>query len=262
MKDNKVAHDLLFNFLESRVNAYNNRDFIPSDPISIPHQFTKKQDREISGLFAATLAFGRRSVSITKAKQLMKLMGNEPHKFIVNHKEKDLKPFTTFVHRTFQPTDVLHFIHKLKLIYVEFNSLDDFFSAQINGNENKVEQGLTALHNFFFSCEDDPLRSRKHLPSPARKSTCKRLNLFLRWMARKDNAGVDFGIWHSLAPKDLLIPYDVHVERLAKHLGLVTRKSRDWKAVMELTENLKQFDAGDPVKYDFALFGEGVGSIE
>lgn len=245
--------------LEEAYKKYNKPSFITDDPISIPHSYSVQQDIEIAGLFAAILAFGQRKVSIRKTKELLQLMDNAPHDFIVNHKEEERKAFIHFVHRTFQPQDAIHFIYKLQKIYRSYNSLDQMFAHfDVKNDGNKVEASLNQFHDFFFSEETDSQRSKKHLPCPRKKSTCKRLNLFLRWMVRKDNSGVDFGLWNSLNSRDLLMPYDVHVERLAKHYGLVSRKARDWKAVVELTSNLRQFDKEDPVKYDYALFGQGV----
>ncbi|MDZ4846391.1 MAG: TIGR02757 family protein [Chitinophagales bacterium] len=244
--------------LESKVLKYNTPEFIPDDPICIPHQFSKKQDIEITGFLAATLAWGQRKTIINKCNELIQLMDNSPHAFILNHKEKDLKRFLNFRHRTFQPTDVLYFISFFKDYYSKHESLEDAFSQFMQPNDANTQKGLEGFNQLFFSLEHVPQRTRKHVSSPAKNSACKRLNMFLRWMVRNDKAGVDFGIWKSIKPSQLLCPLDVHVNRVARNFGLIQQKTTDWKAALELTNNLKQLDKNDPVKYDFALFGIGV----
>ena len=244
--------DTLKKFLEENYRKYNVAGFIENDPISIPHQFTIKQDVEIAGFFAAILAWGQRKTIIKKCLELLEYMGNEPYSFVLNHSENDLLPFERFKHRTFQPTDALYFIAFLKKHYQKHDSLESAFLG--SGTKEK----LINFHIDFFRHEFAPDRTKKHVSSPAGNSACKRLNMFLRWMVRKDLQGVDFGIWKQIKPSELIIPYDVHVERVAKKLGLVKRKQTDWKAAEELTRNLQVFDPLDPVKYDFALFGLGV----
>ena len=236
-------------------DKYNRKDFIEHDPVSIPHRYTKKQDIEISGLFAATLAWGNRTSIINSCNKLLAFMDNQPHEFILQHSSKDLKPFTSFVHRTFNATDVLYFIEFLKQHYTMNNSMENLFIG------NDAEQGLTNFHNSFFSLESAPQRTKKHVSTPVKKSTCKRLNMYLRWMCRKDKNGVDFGIWNKIKPKDLLMPLDVHVENYARKLNLIERKQRDWLTVIELTCNLRKIDAKDPVRFDFALFGMGIEKV-
>ncbi|MFN8282894.1 MAG: TIGR02757 family protein [Chitinophagales bacterium] len=236
-------------------DKYNKKDFIQNDPISIPHRFTKKQDIEIAGLFAATLAWGNRASIINSCNKLMTLMHNQPHDFILNHSQKELKPFTTFVHRTFNATDLLYFIAFLKSHYSQNDSLENLFL-----NES-VEQGLLNFKKTFFSLENFPMRTQKHISSPQTKSTCKRLNMYLRWMVRNDKRGVDFGIWKKIKAHQLQIPLDVHVENYARQLNLIERKQRDWLTVCELTSNLRLIDAKDPVRFDFALFGMGIEKV-
>lgn len=236
-------------------DKYNRKDFIDNDPISIPHRFTKKQDVEIAALFAATLAWGNRTSIINSCNKIMTIMDNKPHDFILHHQAKDLKPFLNFVHRTFNSTDVLYFIHFLKHHYSTHDSLENLFL------KDNVELGLINFQQSFFSLEDAPQRTKKHVSSPIKKSTCKRLNMYLRWMCRQDKNGVDFGIWNKIKPKNLLIPLDVHVENYARQLNLIERKQRDWLTVTELTTNLKKIDATDPVKFDFALFGMGIEKV-
>ncbi len=245
-------------FLDEAVIRYNTAQFIESDPISIPHRFSGLQDREIMGFWAATLAWGQRKTIIQSAARLAVLMDNAPYDFIRNHEEIDRKRFLDFKHRTFQATDTLWFLEYLQQYYRQQPSLETAFSRHLTSADGTVENALLGFHDDFFAHPDAPARTRKHVATPARGSTCKRLNMFLRWMVRKDQAGVDFGLWTGISTAQLLIPLDVHVERVARHMGLLQRKQTDWKAVLEVTENLKAFDPYDPVKYDFALFGLGV----
>jgi uncharacterized protein (TIGR02757 family) len=202
------------------------------------------------------LSWGQRKTIINKANELVKLMDNHPYDFVMNHTENDLKKLLTFKHRTFQPTDTLYFIEFFKTYYSKNESLE---SAFIDPKEStNIKAGLIQFHNKFFSLEYVPQRTRKHVSTPSRKSACKRLNMFLRWMVRADENGVDFGIWTQIKPEQLMIPLDVHVFRVAKQLGILTRHKADWQAVEELTEHLRILDPYDPVKYDFALFSMGV----
>lgn len=251
---NNTLEDLK-GFLDEKVATYNQPNFVVDDPIVIPHRFRKKQDIEIAGLFAATLAWGLRKTIIKKCSELLDMMDNAPHDFILHHTEDDLKPFLDFKHRTFNATDTLYFISFLQRHYQQHESLEDAF---VKGHQAGGEYGLMNFHETFFDHEDAPHRTKKHVSTPARKSACKRLNMYLRWMVRSDNQGVDFGIWNQINPSDLICPLDVHVERTARKLGLLTRKQSDWKAAIELTDELKKLDPTDPVKYDFALFGLGV----
>ncbi|MBX9851600.1 MAG: TIGR02757 family protein [Cytophagaceae bacterium] len=248
----------LKSFLEEKYLQYNKPSFIPSDPVSIPHLFKKKQDIEIMGLWAAVLAWGQRVTIINKCRELIELMGNSPHDFILNHKENDLKRFLHFKHRTFNATDTLYFIEFFKNYYSKHQSLENAFLEKMNAGDKNIENGLIGFHEIFFALEDFPERTRKHISTPSRNSACKRLNMFLRWMVRKDEHGVDFGIWKKIKPAQLICPCDVHVERVGRKLGLIKRKQMDWKTAVELTGNLRLLDPDDPVKYDFALFGLGV----
>ena len=243
-------------FLDSKVSQYNRPDFIKNDPVSIPHLFTRRQDIEIMGFWAATLAWGQRITIINKCKELITLMDGAPYDFIINHEEQELKRLLHFKHRTFNDIDTLYFISFFRYHYERHESLEDAFipSDSIKG----VEQSLNHFRSYFFSLPDYPHRTKKHVSSPSQKSTCKRLNMFLRWMVRKDNCGVDFGIWNKLKPSDLIIPCDLHVDRVARKLKLITRNQTDWQTAVELTGRLREFDPLDPVKYDFALFGLGI----
>lgn len=246
--------------LDQKVKQYNQKSFIEKDPICIPHLFQKQQDIEIAAFFAAIFAWGNRTTIINKSKELMQKMDNAPHAFCLTHQPKDLKKLFGFKHRTFNDTDLLYCIAFLKAHYQNNESLETaFFSNYQTGKPVKtVEEGLTNFQSYFMSLEDAPQRTRKHISSPAAGSTCKRLNMFLRWMIRKDTTGVDFGIWKSIAPSELIIPIDVHVARIARTLGILQRPQTDWQAALELTNYCRTLDKKDPVKYDFALFSMGV----
>ncbi len=262
-------------FLDSKVSQYNQPDFIKNDPVSIPHLFNKKQDIEIMGFWAATLAWGQRVTIINKCRELIALMDGAPYDFIINHEEPDLKKLLHFKHRTFNDIDTLYFIAFFRDHYSKFESLEDAFTPSVilsdseesnlrqtlryaHGDNSVVEGCLNHFRSYFFSLPDYPHRTKKHVSSPSQKSTCKRLNMFLRWMVRKDDCGVDFGIWNKLKPADLIMPCDLHVDRVARKLNLINRKQTDWQTAVELTERLREFDPLDPVKYDFALFGLGI----
>lgn len=252
---NCVNFSNLKHFLNQKVDLYNCCDFISTDPISVPHQYTRKEDIEIIGFFAAIFAWGQRQTIINKCNELSDRMGNTPYEFVKNHSDADLQNLLGFKHRTFNDTDLLYCVEFFRKHYSENDSLESaFFPVEGMG----VEEGLNYFNRYFFSLPDSPSRTRKHIPSPLKKSACKRLNMYLRWMVRDDNNGVDFGLWKKISPKDLICPLDLHVERTAKKLGLLTRDKPDWQAAIELTENLRQFDPEDPVKYDFALFGVSI----
>ena len=210
------------------------------------------------GFWVSMLAWGQRKTIINKANELIALMDGAPHDFIVNHEEKDRARFASFKHRTFQYTDTLYFLHFFQHYYRQHTSLEQAFSKYISTQAEHIGPALIGFHHDFFALQDAPQRTRKHIATPARKSSCKRLNMFLRWMVRKDQKGVDFGLWETIYPRQLLMPLDVHVDRVARQFGLLQRKQRDWQAVLELTDSLRAFDSEDPVKYDFALFGMGV----
>jgi uncharacterized protein (TIGR02757 family) len=240
-------------FLEEKADEYNTAEFIEHDPISVPHQFTKLQDIEISGFFAAVFAWGQRPTIISKAMELMQRMDLSPHDFVLHHSDEDLRRLEGFVHRTFNSTDLLYFIEFFQYYYQQHESLEDAF---LHGAQ--MEERLTEFHHSFFSLPDHPERTRKHIATPARKSACKRINMFLRWMVRKDERGVDFGLWKRMEPNELICPCDIHVERVARRLGLIQRSRVDWLTAVELTESLKKIDPSDPVRFDFALFGIGI----
>jgi len=248
----------LKDFLEEKVILYNRPEFVENDPISIPHLFSKKQDIEIAGFFAAILAWGQRKTIINKSIELMKMMDNSPHEFMLHHSEKDLKPFVNFRHRTFNDIDTLYFIDFFSRYYRKQDSLETAFIQGWSPDKDAMEVLLDNFHQTFFDAPHAPQRTRKHVATPSRKAACKRINMFLRWMVRKDSMGVDFGIWNTITPAQLVCPCDLHVDRVGRTLGLIQRKQTDWQTAMELTRNLRDLDPLDPVKYDFALFGLGV----
>lgn len=253
-----VRHQDLKDFLDEKVTEYNRPGFIVNDPIAIPHQYSGKQDIEISGLVAAVLAWGQRVTIIRKCREFFAYMDNAPYDFIMNHQERDLHPFLEFKHRTFNATDALYFIAFFRQHYLEHDSLEEAFLKGAHAHVEDVSSHLVGFFEHFFSLDEHPVRTYKHIPSPARKSACKRLNMYLRWMVRKDQCGVDFGLWERIAPAQLICPCDLHVDRVARKLGLITRRQTDWLTAVELTANLRLLDPTDPVKYDYALFGLGV----
>jgi uncharacterized protein (TIGR02757 family) len=241
-------------FLEAKAAQYNQPSFIQDDPISVPHLFSNKQDIEIAGFFASIFAWGNRTTIINKSRELMQLMGNVPYDFCLQHSPKELKQLSRFKHRTFTSTDLLYFIEFFNHYYQQHKSLETAFTM----HGDTIEQMLTGFHHTFFSLPDVPDRTRKHIATPERGSSCKRLNMYLRWMVRQDKNGVDFGIWKNISPSQLICPIDLHVARVARRFNILTRKQTDWQAATELTEYLRTLDSNDPVKYDFALFGLGV----
>ena len=285
-------------FLDRKVDEYNTPAFIPSDPISIPHMFSKPQDIEIAGFFAAIFSWGNRTTIINKSKELMQLMDNAPHQFILHHEDKDRKRLLGFKHRTFNATDLLYFIEFFRWHYSRYDSLEDAFlrsddhlsgfyryffqldqlasakdsldspaSAKDSPDRPGPAKSFPDVPDLFKSFPDSPAseglpaappRTHKHIASPEKNSSCKRLNMFLRWMVRQDNRGVDFGLWKRITPAKLVCPLDVHVGRVARRFNLMTRTQTDWQSALELTDYLITLDPGDPVRYDFALFGLGV----
>ena len=244
-------------FLDDKVAYYNQPAFIAKDPISVPHRFSKLQDIEIAGFFAALFAWGNRTSIINSCNRLLQAMDNAPHDFILNHKDSDLKPLLSFVHRTFNATDLFWLLHFLQQHYTSYPSLEQAFAQFINPKSTDVTQALIGFHNYVFASSDAPERTRKHIATPFKNSACKRLNMFMRWMVRNDGI-VDFGIWKTVKPAQLICPLDEHVASVARRIYLLERPQNDWKAPVELTEHLRVLDKKDPAKYDFALFSLGV----
>ena len=250
-----MTQEELKGFLDEKVLKYNNPKFIASDPIQIPHQFTIKEDIEIAAFLTATIAWGNRKMIIKNAESMMELMGNSPYDFVMNHKEHHLENFSGFVHRTFNAQDFQFFMSALQHIYNTRNGLESIFCK--HSTKSSTQPAIHQLKNVFFEIPHLE-RTKKHISDPLKGSAAKRINMFLRWMVRKDNSGVDFGIWKSLSPAQLSCPLDVHSGNVARKLGLLTRKQNDAKALLELDTTLRKMDKTDPVKYDFALFGLGV----
>jgi uncharacterized protein (TIGR02757 family) len=247
----------LKDFLDAKAAYYNQPAFVAGDPISIPHRYSLLQDIEIAGLFAAILAWGNRTTIINKCTELMQLFDNSPYDFILNHQAKDRMRLMGFKHRTFNGLDLMYFVEFLQHYYSNVTSLEFAFSGHMDETDIDTEKALTGFHNMFFTLEH-PDRTRKHISSPEGNSACKRLNMFLRWMVRSDENGVDFGLWKYISPSQLICPMDVHVSRVAARLGLIEKAEANWRTAQELTAMLRKLDPADPVKYDFALFGLGV----
>ncbi len=241
--------------MDEKATQYNSPAFIESDPICIPHSFYLKEDIEISGFLAATIAWGNRISIIKNARLLMDLMDNSPYDFIMNHDIGDLERFSGYVHRTFNSTDLSFFIQSLKNIYVNYGGLETIFTNYCT--ETSTQPAIHEFGKIFFSIPHET-RTHKHIANPTRGSAAKKINMYLRWMVRNDNRGVDFGIWRKIKPSQLSCPLDVHSGNVARKLGLLTRKQNDSRALAELDHNLRLMDKDDPVKYDFALFGLGV----
>lgn len=242
-------------FLDEKVDLYNHPNFIESDPIQIPHLYTLKEDIEIVGFLAATIAWGNRKMIINNAKRMMDLMGNSPYDFVMSHNGNDLQRLETFVHRTFNGQDFIGFIKSLQNIYLNHGGLESIFT--LHQEKDSMQNAISKFKTIFFEIEHLN-RTEKHISDPNKNSSSKRLNMWLRWNCRQDNKGVDLGIWKNISPSQLSCPLDVHSGNVARKLGLLTRKQNDAKALAELDQNLRALDPNDPVKYDFALFGLGV----
>ena len=245
----------LKDFLDEKVLQYNTLDFIESDPVQIPHLFTLKEDIEIAGFLSATIAWGNRKMIIKNSHRMMDLMGNSPYDFVMSHSENNLEQLESFVHRTFNGQDFIGFIQSLQNIYKNHDGLEAVFAK--NQEEISMQKSISEFKKIFFEIPHLS-RTQKHISDPLNNSAAKRINMYLRWMCRQDNNGVDLGIWKSIAPSKLSCPLDVHSGNVARKLGLLLRKQNDGKALLELDTKLRKLDVTDPVKYDFALFGLGV----
>ncbi|MCU4155024.1 TIGR02757 family protein [Carboxylicivirga sp. A043] len=245
----------LKSFLEEKVDKYNRSDFIENDPISIPHQFSRKEDIEIAGFLIATIAWGRRDLIIKSGKNLMALLEHEPYEFLMHSEPSDWNRFEKFYYRTFSSVDCLYFLKALKAIYTNCGGLEKLFLSAYKGDD--IKPALVHFREVFLSF-DSPHRTHKHVANILKGASAKRLNMYLRWMVRDDKRGVDFGLWKNISSADLLLPLDVHTGNVSRELGILTRKQNDMKAVDELMQTLRLLDADDPVKYDFALFSLGV----
>lgn len=252
-----IPKNELKDFLDSKVIQFNTVDFIEPDPISVPHRYSIKEDIEIAGFLASTIAWGNRTMITKNGHRMMDLLGNSPYDFVMNHDEWQLERLEGFVHRTFNATDFQYFIKALQHIYTHHGGLEKVFTTYQTADS--LQPAIEALHRVFFEIEHET-RTRKHVANPAKGSVAKRINMYLRWMVRNDNAGVDFGIWKGISPSELSCPLDVHSGNMARKLGILKRTQNDAKALLELDTALRELDPIDPVKYDFALFG--LGAIE
>jgi len=255
LQQNLPVKDLK-DFLDRKTEEYNSPAFIVTDPISIPHRFSRKEDIEIAGFLSATLAWGQRKTIISSSLRLLRLMDDDPWNFIMQAGPSDFERLDTFVHRTFNGDDCLFFLQSLRAVYQYHGGLEAAFTKGYTENHN-IREAIIYFRKLFFATAHLP-HSRKHVSDPGKNSSAKRINMYLRWMTRNDRQGVDFGLWKFISPSDLMCPLDLHSGRVARKLGLLLRKQDDWKAVEELTANLRLLDPLDPVKYDFALFGLGV----
>lgn len=251
---NQISQDIK-SFLDEKVIKYNQRNFIELDPISIPHQFNLKEDIEIAGFLAATIAWGNRKMIVKNANRMVQLMGNSPYDFLMEHNDIQMERLDGFVHRTFNAEDFKYFIRALKNIYTIHNGIESVFVK--HQTENSIQPAIHEFKKVFFSI-NHPQRTQKHVSDPYKKSAAKKINMFLRWMVRNDSTGVDFGLWNNISPAILSCPLDVHSGNVGRKLGLLSRKQNDYKALAELDLSLRALDPKDPVKYDFALFGLGV----
>ncbi len=242
-------------FLDEKVELYNRTAFIEHDPISIPHRYTEKGDIEIAGFLAATIAWGNRKMILKNSVRMMEILDDSPFEFIVSSSDCELDQAVRFVHRTFNLVDLAYFLKALRHIYRNKGGLETIFET--HKTPGSLQPAIHELHKIFFELPHEK-RTERHVSDPFKGSAAKKINMFLRWMVRKDNRGVDFGIWEKISPSQLFIPLDIHSGNTARSLGLLRRKANDWKAVAELTAVLREFDPEDPVKYDFALFGLGV----
>jgi uncharacterized protein (TIGR02757 family) len=257
VKYNETKADDLKKLLDFKTNQYNTINFIHDDPVAIPHLFSSKEDIEISGFLSASIAWGQRKTILANARKLMQWMDDTPFDFIRNFKNSDLIPFRKFAHRTFNGIDCEYFLWALKNIYQNHGGMENAFCKGTSFTGQNVKDAIVRFRDIFFEL-DHPQRTQKHVANPANNSSAKRINMFLRWMVRNDNCGVDFGLWKKISPAQLVCPLDVHSGNVARHLGLLSGNNTNWKAAVELTENLKKFDIQDPVRYDFALFGMGI----
>jgi len=251
-----MTHDDLRELLERLHNKYNRPEFIEDDPVSIPHRYAARGDREIAGFLAATIAWGNRKAILKSARRMMTLMDDAPHDFVVNASQAELARLAEFVHRTFNGGDLLTFVRSLRRLEEKHGGIGRFFES-VWERTGDMRQTLAAFHDEFFALDHLP-RCRKHVSSVASGAACKRLNMYLRWMVRCDGRGVDFGLWETIPPSALMLPLDVHAGNMGRALGLLARRQNDWKAVEEITAALRSYDPNDPVRYDFALFGAGV----
>lgn len=253
----KLSKAELKEFLDEKYERFNRPGFIESDPVGIPHLFDQKEDIEIIGFLAATIAWGQRPTIIKNARKLAEWMDMAPHDFVLNATPADIDRFADFKHRTFNGEDAMYFMTALQHLYQNKNGIEGAFAAAHHASSTNTMDAICGFRNEFFALAH-PARTQKHVSNPAKGSSAKRLNMYLRWMVRDDGRGVDFGLWKAIRKDQLVLPLDVHTGNVGRQLGLLKRKQNDWKAAIELNDSLKKLDPDDPVKYDYALFGLGV----
>ena len=257
IKLNRENFEEIKSFLEEKARFYNARHFIEKDPISIPHRFKDKEDIEIAGFLTSVISWGNRTSIINSSNKILAAMGDRPAEFIYRFREKQLKKFRGLGHRTFQEADLSFFLWRLHHLYVHEKGLEGLFSESLNKHNGNMAEALSEVKTHFFSAPHLP-RTEKHLPNPKKGSAAKRINMYLRWMARPSDGGVDFGIWKKISTRDLILPLDVHTGNVSRKLGILKRKQNDWQAAAEVTDFLKKMNPEDPVWFDYALFGLGV----
>ena len=256
---NDMSHEQLGELLEELHDKFNCEEFIEADPISVPHSFSLRGDREIAGLLASTIAWGNRKAIVKSAHRMMRYMDNAPYDFVVNASEEELQSLTSYVHRTFNGEDFKDFVRGMRHIITQWGGIGEFFEQRYEATQD-LRVVLSEFRREFHAAEHNP-HSEKHMSSIDKGAACKRLCMYLRWMVREDDRGVDFGLWRKIPMSALYMPLDIHTGRMGRSLGLLTRKQSDWKAVEELTESLRDFDASDPVRYDYSLFGVGISGM-
>ena len=256
---NDMSHEQLGELLEELHDKFNCEEFIEADPISVPHSFSLRGDREIAGLLASTIAWGNRKAIVKSAHRMMRYMDNAPYDFVVNASEEELQSLTSYVHRTFNGEDFRDFVRGMRHIITQWGGIGEFFEQRYEATRD-LRVVLSEFRREFHAAEHNP-HSEKHMSSIDKGAACKRLCMYLRWMVREDDRGVDFGLWRKIPMSALYMPLDIHTGRMGRSLGLLTRKQSDWKAVEELTESLRDFDASDPVRYDYSLFGVGISKM-
>ncbi len=245
--------------LEELYERYNRPEFVEDDPISVPHRYTRREDREIAGFLSATIAWGNRRAIVKSAHRMMEYLDDAPYEFVCGASQEELEGLHSYVHRTFNGLDLRDFVLALRSICERHGGIGELFERHYEQSGSMASTFAYFRSEFFLSPHQQ--RCEKHLSSIERGAACKRLAMYARWMVRNDGRGVDFGEWRSIPPSALYIPLDLHSGNVARHLGLLSRKQSDWRAVEELTAKLREFDAEDPSKYDFALFGAGIGGL-
>jgi uncharacterized protein (TIGR02757 family) len=259
-----LKHRSLREKLDYHYKAFDKSQLEP-DPLQFPHLFRNKNDIEVMAFIASVFAYGNVKQINNSLQKFQQISDNNPFSFIQNFNSPDIQKKLSLVHRFYSSKDIIKLFQLLNLAYSEFNSLNSLFLSGYNETDSNVKNALTNFSNYFLlkaKREFGQLsRGLKFMfPLPEKGSACKRMNLFLRWMVRKDD--LDFGLWGEIPTSKLIIPVDTHVARICKQLKLTKRKNVSWKMAEEITENLKKFDPDDPVKYDFAICHIGMRKLE